>query len=82
MTRANEKELSGLHKLLSETYEQQIKHYRDAGEPIPPSLLASASRFLKDNGIDRPAQEDGSMDGLVNELENIDFGDKSQVALN
>jgi hypothetical protein len=80
MERANEKELSGLHKLLQETYEQQIKMYKDNKEPIPPSLLASASRFLKDNGIDRPAQIDGSMDGLAAELESIDFGDPNQVS--
>ena len=75
--RATEDLLALLHGELAEGYLQELKRLRESGEDIPPALLTSIAKFLKDNGIDRPArQESGKADpifeGLTDELDEIE----------
>lgn len=80
--RASEKALEELHNTIAKGYSREIKKYMDGeykdgdGEPvpIPAALLAGAARFLKDNQIDRPEDEEPDpADLLADELPS--FGD-------
>lgn len=81
MSRATEQQLGELHGLVATTFAAEIEGYRKRGEPIPPSLLAAALKFLKDNGIDAPARSNKAVDQLATELEELDFDDPNVVAL-
>lgn len=44
---------------------------------LPPAYMAQAIKFLKDNGIDQPAQKGNRVDTLKNEMP--DFGNDNVV---
>mgnify|MGYP006277786469 CR=1 FL=1 len=75
MSRANEDQMGALHGLLADSYMDEIKRLKEAGESIPPSLLTSAAKFLKDNGIDRVAKKGDPEDKLADMLEEEFSGD-------
>lgn len=81
MSKATEQQLGALHGLLATSFASEIKGYIERGEPIPASVLAAASRFLKDNGIDAPARNNKELDELATELEDLDFDDTNVVAM-
>lgn len=82
MGKATEQQLGSLHGLLATAFSSEIKGYIERGEAIPASVLAAASKFLKDNGIDAPARHNKELDALVTELEDLDFEDSNVVAFN
>lgn len=68
-----------LHLLTAESFLAEIQRYR-SGEitdkdgnplPVPAALLTSAAKFLKDNGVDRPAKAADPMDLLNEELPDL-----------
>lgn len=81
MSKATEASLGALHGLLATSFASEIQGYIDRGEPIPASVLAAASRFLKDNGIDAPARDNAELDEMASVLEDLDFSDTNVVAL-
>lgn len=81
MSKATEQQLGALHGLLATSFAAEIQGYVKRGEPIPASVLAAASRFLKDNGIDAPARNNRELDLLADELEDLDFDDANVVSL-
>ena len=72
MSRATEDTLGALHGLIADTYAEQIKALVAAGEPVPPALLTSAAKFLKDNGVDAPASTSKKLDRLAQTLPSMD----------
>lgn len=73
MSRATESALEELHNAIADGYRREIRKYMD-GEyldkddralPIPAALLAGAARFLKDNAVDRPEDEETDPDDLL-----------------
>ena len=77
MSRASEQSLEELHNQIAQTLTEELKHYADRDftdednrpKPVPASLLQTAARFLKDNGIDRPEDEEPDpTDLLADEL--------------
>lgn len=46
---------------------------------IPPALLAQAIKFLKDNGIDMPAQSGNRVDTLKDEMPDLDEIERGTV---
>jgi len=71
MTRATDELMDSLHGLVAESFIKQLKEATDAGEGVPPALMASAARFLKDNGIDRPGSDAEAVDKLEGLLPNL-----------
>lgn len=78
MSNATETTLGRLHGVLAETFIAEIEKARESGEPIKPSLLAAAARFLKDNGIDRPVKPGDPEDKLADILEE-EFADDNVI---
>ena len=80
MSRATEDTLDSLHAITAETYLDTLRKYRageildDDGNPIPTpaAFLASAARFLKDNGIDRAIRPGDPLDLLSDEMPEFD----------
>jgi len=81
----NDKRASGdavdeLHALVTEMIVKEIKaaHSRTACEickqvpGIPPALLGQAIKFLKDNGVDMPAQTGNRVDTLKDAMPDFD----------
>lgn len=81
--RAPSDKLDELHSEIAENFLAEIRKYKDGTysdadgnpKPIPAHLLAQAAKFLKDNGIDRPAQEGDTLDILKDQLP--DFSDQN-----
>lgn len=86
--RATEDLLDELHGLQAETMIDLLKRYRNGeirdedGNRLspPPALLAQVTKFLKDNGIDRPRRPGNSTDRLADEL--ADFEDSIDNVIN
>lgn len=72
MTRATDNALDALHAMTADGLTSEIKRLKEAGEGIPPSLLAAASKFLKDNGVDRPIRPGDPTDLLSQEMPEFD----------
>ncbi len=70
MSRASESVLEALHNRIAETLTDELERYAngdydttdEAGvtirKSIPASLIQSTIKYLKDNGIDRPEEEE------------------------
>ena len=71
MSRATDDLMDALHGALAQTYIDQLKAALASGEGISPALLTSAAKFLKDNGIDRPARDGNQIDELADLLPEI-----------
>ncbi len=76
MARASEETLNELHETVGKTLIAEIKKYAD-GEykkdevvvPIPASLLSTATKYLNDNQVNRPEQDEPDpSDHLSDEL--------------
>lgn len=73
MSRATETALDALHAEIADGYAAEIKKYRDGvyldkeerPMPIPAALLAGAARFLKDNRIDAPEDDEPDPEDLL-----------------
>lgn len=78
--RATEDTLDMLHAVTAESYLETLRKYRageildDDGNPIPTpaAFLASAARFLKDNGVDRAVRAGDPLDLLSDEMPDFD----------
>jgi len=75
--KATEDFLAQLHGELAKGYLEALKKAREADEPVPPALLTSIAKFLKDNGIDRPAhtaseENDDEFHELVGDFQSIE----------
>ena len=77
MSRASETVLEALHNQIAETLTDELKKYADGEyldgdgnkKSIPASLIQSTIKYLKDNGIDRPEDEEPDpTDLLADEL--------------
>lgn len=73
MSRATETALENLHATIADGYAKEIKKYMDGDYkdkddntlPIPAALLAGAARFLKDNRIDAPEDDEPDPEDLL-----------------
>lgn len=72
MGRATDDELDELHSLQVAALISEIKRFKEAGEGIPPALLAQANKFLKDNGVDRAIVPGDSTSLLDEEIPEFD----------
>lgn len=79
-SRATEAIMDELHGMQAENLLTTLRRYKN-GEikdedgnalPTPPALLAQVNKFLKDNGIDRPAIEGAATDLLADEMPEFD----------
>ncbi len=86
MSRASEAVLESLHNTIATTLVEELKRYADGEyvdgdgikKPIPASLIQSTIKYLKDNGIDRPEDEEPDpSDLLADELPT--FGEEEDV---
>ena len=78
MTRTTEEKFDELHGLVADSFLEEIRRLQEEGEGLPPAILTSAAKFLKDNGIDRPARDGDTLDLLNEELpDNITPIDKA-----
>jgi hypothetical protein len=82
MSRASEATLNNLHEVLANQLISEINKYAN-GEykkdevpiPVPASLLSTAAKYLNDNQINRPEDEEPDPEDLLSaELPN--FGDE------
>lgn len=71
MSRATDELMDQLHGTIAESYIAQLKLFKDNGEPVPPALLTSIAKFLKDNGIDRPKRDEEATDKLQDLLPSL-----------
>lgn len=86
--RASDASLEALHKAIADTLTTELARYQ-SGEydrvdpdtkeitkvPVPAALIASTIKYLKDNGIDRPEEDEPDpTDLLADELPT--FGDR------
>ena len=85
MSRASESVLEALHNQIATTLTDELKKYADGEytdadgnkKSIPASLIQSTIKYLKDNGIDRPEEEEPDpTDLLAGELPS--FGEDDQ----
>ncbi len=77
MSRASETVLEELHNTIAETLKEELKRYADGDydttgddgvvtkKSIPASLIQSTIKYLKDNGIDRPEDEEPDPEDLL-----------------
>ena len=78
MSRASETILEELHNTIAETLKEELKRYADGDydekdedgklvnkKPVPASLIQSTIKYLKDNGIDRPEDEEPDPEDLL-----------------
>lgn len=73
MSRASETALEQLHSAIAKGYAEEIKAYSEGKyldkegnpQPIPAALLAGAARFLKDNRIDTPEDDNPDPEDLL-----------------
>ena len=80
MSRATEDSLSALHGILADALTAEIREAQHRAEcaecgqrpGIPPTLLAQAIKFLKDNGIDTPASTGSRVDTLKAAMPDMD----------
>jgi hypothetical protein len=80
MSKATEDLMDSLHGLHALTLLDVLKKYKNGDikdendKPMspPPAFLAQVAKFLKDNGIDRPAATNDTLDVLAGELPNFD----------
>lgn len=71
--RATETSLEELHCEIAKTLKEQIQKYNngdfkdqnDRVLPVPAALLSGAAKFLKDNQIDRPEDEEPDPSDLL-----------------
>jgi len=78
MSRATESLLDELHDLQARTLLAEVKRLKEAGEGVPPALLAQVNKFLKDNGIDRaviPGDPTSLLEEEAPEFDNVVEGD-------
>ena len=74
--RATEDLFDQLHGLQAKSMIEELRRCVEAGEGIPPALFTSINKYLKDNGIDRPATVNtDAVDILNDELDSIEFAD-------
>lgn len=74
--RATEDLFNQLHGLQAQAMIDELRRCVESGEGIPPALFTSINKYLKDNGIDRPATNTGDAVDLLNdELDSIEFAD-------
>ena len=78
MSRASETILEELHNTIAQALKTELQRYADGEydttdegvvtrKSIPASLLQIASKFLKDNGIDRPEDDEPDPEDLLSE---------------
>lgn len=75
MSRASESILEELHNTIAQTLTDELKRYADGKfkdedgkpKPIPASFLQMATKFLKDNGIDRPEDDEPDPEDLLSD---------------
>ena len=88
MSKATEDTLDELHGLHAETLLDTLRKYKeglildDDGivQTPPPAFLAQVGKFLKDNGIDRPASTVDTVDVLAGEMPEFDsFSNVSKI---
>lgn len=80
MTRATDDLLDALHAAQAEGLLSELRKSREAGEGINPALFNAITKFLKDNGIDRPKAEGSDLNLLEDELPDFpDMDDMSNV---
>lgn len=73
--RASGKVLEKLHNQIAETLGEEIQKYRDGqylnkdGDalPVPSALIAATIKYLKDNSIDRPEDEEPDPEDLLSD---------------
>lgn len=73
MMKATQQALEALHNRIADGYATEIQKYMDGvyldkeenSLPIPAALLAGAARFLKDNQIDRPEDDEPDPEDLL-----------------
>ncbi len=77
MSRAKATTLEKLHEEIAETLQSELKKYKDGDydstddeghitrKPVPASLIQSTIKYLKDNGIDRPDEEEPDPEDLL-----------------
>ena len=79
--RASEKELEALHAEIAKTLKVELMRYgagfyidnNDNPLPVPSALLSASIKFLKDNQVDRPQDEEPDpSDLLADELPDFD----------
>lgn len=66
--RASDSLLDELHGFQAQSLLDEMRRYKEAGEPIPPALFAQVNKFLKDNGVDRAIQPGDPTDLLSEEV--------------
>ena len=75
MSRASETALNDLHETIAKTLKTEIDKYL-AGEyrnkdgdplPVPASLLSTATKYLNDNAINRPEDEEPDPTDLLSD---------------
>lgn len=79
MSRASEEAADALHALTFEVITAEINAYREAGERVPPALIAQAAKILKDNGIESPVRAAKARDDLAPHLP--DFGAETPMPM-
>jgi len=90
VSRATESNFDDLHLLVAEAMIEQIKAWKagrlvDIGKEgeyvkvFPPALLAQAIKFLKDNGVDAPAQAGNRTDRLAGLLREFNEDDHASA---
>ena len=78
MSRASEAILESLHNTIAETLTSELKRYADGDydkvdeegkfvskSPVPASLIQSTVKYLNDNGINRPEEEEPDPSDLL-----------------
>jgi hypothetical protein len=92
VSRASHDLADEIHLLVAEALVEQIKAWKehrlvDADKEgnlvrvFPPALLAQAIKFLKDNGIDAPAQKGNRIDTLKDAMPDFDALESNVVAI-
>ena len=84
MSRASETILEELHNTIAETLKTELKRYADGEyvdadgnkKSIPASLIQSTIKYLKDNGIDRPEEDEPDPEDLLSD-ELPSFGEEA-----
>jgi hypothetical protein len=80
MSRATDELLDQLHAAQAEGLLSELRKARENGEGISPALFNSITKFLKDNGIDRPKAPKSDLSLLEEELPDFpDMDDMSNV---
>ena len=90
MSKATTALLDELHGAHADVLLQTLKNYKEGairdedGNAVaaPPAFLAQVCKFLKDNGIDRPASDQDTVDILAGEMPDFDdFENVSKIGV-